>query len=298
MFAIAAALVLFVSCDKVDPPYKQASGGNQNNSDTIFRKILIEDYTGFRCGTCPPAAVTLYSTLVPLYGEELISIGVHASPGSTFTNTTPPASYPAGAPVGSFGTDFRTPVGEIWLTDFNVTANPNGMVSRIDYPTSAQVKLPGAWATAAQSIYHQPAKFKIEIINAYDSTSGNLNCNVKVKVLQAVSGAYNLTVVLTEDSVVDWQVWYPPHVPQNIPDYVHRHVLRGAITTDPLGDQIFTGSAAVDDSVTSPFTLNLLNITAINPVNPALNIDQCHIVAFVSDAATREIFQVEREKVR
>ena len=118
------------------------------------------------------------------------------------------------------------------------------------------------------------------------------------KLLQAVSGTYNLTVVLTEDSVIDWQVWYPPHVPQNVPDYVHRHVLRGAITNDPLGEQIFTGSAAVNDSVISPYTLNLLNISSINPVNPTLNIDHCSIIAFVSDSTSREIFQVEEKKVQ
>ena len=167
---LLAVVVLLSACDKVDPPYTQTSGGNPNTSDTVFRKILIEDYTGFRCGNCPAAATTIYTTLAPIYGDELISIGVHASPNNTFTNTTPPASLPAGAPAGSFATDFRTPVGEAWLTAFSVGANPNGMVSRLDYPTNEQVKLPTAWGAAAQSIYHQPAKFKIEITNQYDTT--------------------------------------------------------------------------------------------------------------------------------
>jgi hypothetical protein len=296
LLSVAAVLVLFSSCDYVDPPYTETANGNPNTSDTVFRKILIEDYTGFRCGNCPAAAQTIYNTLHPLYGEELISIGVHASPSSTFTNTTPPASLPSGAPSGSFSTDFRTPAGEAWLAFFNVSANPNGMVSRLDYPTNGHVKLPGAWATAAQSIYHQPAKFKIEITNQYDSTSGNLDCDVKVKVLQAVSGNYNLSVVLTEDSIINWQVWYS-HTPQNEPNYMHRHVLRGSIN-GTFGDQVFTGSAAVDDSTSNTYSVNLNNITPINPVNPVLNIDHCHIVAFVFDNTTKEIWQVEEEKVR
>lgn len=297
LFAVAAALVVLPSCDKVDPPYTQTQGGNPNTSDSIFRKILIEDYTGFRCGNCPAAAQTLYSTLLPLYGEELISIGVHASPNHTFTNTTPPASLPAGAPAGSFSTDFRTPAGEAWLAYFNVSANPNGMVSRLEYPSSTHVKIPSAWGSAAQSVYHQPAKFKIEITNQYNSTSGNLNCDVKVKVLEAVSGTYNLTIVLTEDSVIDWQVWYS-HTPQNEPNYVHRHVMRGALN-GTFGDQIFTGSAAVDDSTTNTYSVNLLSLPAsVNPVNPTLNIDHCHIVAFVFDNTTKEIWQAEEEKVQ
>src|SRR5258705_4328893 len=91
LFTIVAALVLFSSCDKVDPPYTQTNSvGGPNTSDTVFRKILIEDYTGFKCGNCPAAAAVLYGQLRPLYGEELISIGVHASPGNTFTEPSPP----------------------------------------------------------------------------------------------------------------------------------------------------------------------------------------------------------------
>lgn len=302
----------FLSCDKVDPPYTTLTSSNNNpgnpndtsntdttdtsGSDSTFRKILIEDYTGFRCGNCPAAAITLYNSLVPLYGNELISMGVHSSLTHTYTNTTPPASYPSGAPVGSFGTDFRTNAGEAWRSYFSVDANPNGMVSRLGYPSSSHVKLPGAWGAAAQSIYHQLAKFKIVITNQYDSASGGLNCSVKVKVLEAVSGTYNLTVVLTEDNVVDWQVWYS-HTPQNVPDYVHRHVLRGGIS-NPFGDQVFTGSAAVNDSVTNPYSINLLNLTAFNGSPITLNIDQCHVVAFVYDATTKEIWQAEEKKVQ
>src|SRR5712671_2275101 len=169
LFTIAAVLVLFSSCDKIDPPYKQTnSGGGPNTSDTVFRKILIEDYTGFKCGNCPSGASILYTQLKPFYGEELISMGVHASPGNTFTEPSPPASLPPNAPAGSYSHDYRTPAGESWLTAFSVGANPNGMVSRLDYPTNGQVKLPSAWGTAAQSIYHQPAKFKIEITNQYN----------------------------------------------------------------------------------------------------------------------------------
>jgi hypothetical protein len=298
LLTVSAAVVLFSSCDRVDPPFRQTSGGgNPNTSDTVFRKILIEDYTGFKCGTCPPAAVILYDQLKPLYGEELVTIGVHASSGNNFTEPSPPASLPPNAPSGSYSTDFRTATGEAWLAFFNVGANPNGMVSRLDYLTSGQVKLPGAWGTAAQSIYHQPAKFKIEITNLYNTSTGALNSDVKVKVLQAVSGTYNLSVVLTEDSIIDWQVWYPPHSPVNVPDYVHRHVLRSAINGN-FGDQVFTGSAAVNDSTVNSYSMNLLNMTAVNGSTIVPNIAHCHVVAFVFDATTKEIWQVEEEAVQ
>src|SRR5204862_7030097 len=96
----------------------------------ITRKILIEDYTGFKCGNCPAGASILYNQLKPIYGNDLITIAVHASPSNTFTEPSPPASLPPNAPAGSYSTDFRTPAGEAWLAFFNVSANRNGMVSR------------------------------------------------------------------------------------------------------------------------------------------------------------------------
>lgn len=289
--AVVLVQALFLSCDKIERPHLQTSGGTVNTSDTIFRKILLEEFTGFRCGTCPPAAVTLYGSLVPLYSEDLITIGVHASPLGNFTNP----GTPANAPAGSFLTDYRTPVGEAWLAFFNIYANPLGLVNRIGFPTNNHIMLSGAWGSAVQSMYHQPAKFKIEIVNQYESASGNLTCDVKVKVLQDVSGIYHLSVVLTEDSIIDWQLRYPG--PEYIPDYVHRHVLRGSLN-GTFGDEVFTGSAAVNDSTSKVYAINLNNISAINPVNPAVNVDHCHIVAFVFDNTTKEIWQVEEEKVK
>src|SRR4051812_45447964 len=92
LFTVAAALVLFSSCNKIDPPFKQTVGGPASSG--ITRKILIEDYTGFKCGNCPAGASILYNQLKPIYGNDLITIAVHASPSNTFTEPSPPASLP------------------------------------------------------------------------------------------------------------------------------------------------------------------------------------------------------------
>src|SRR5688572_17264194 len=97
LFTVIAAVVLFSSCDDVDPPYTQTVSGPTSSGTT--RKILIEDYTGFKCGNCPAAATTIYNTLLPVFGQDLITIGVHASPSNTFTEPSPPASLPPNAPV-------------------------------------------------------------------------------------------------------------------------------------------------------------------------------------------------------
>jgi outer membrane protein Omp28 len=322
-FAILS-LIFYSSCDRVDPPYTQGTNtgpdttGNGNpdslahvqdslcsfgsSSPHTYRKVLIEDYTGHLCGNCPYAAGVLYNTLKPLYGDTLISIGVHASAGQTFTETCPPYSYPPGASAPAYSDDFRTVAGEAWLAFFGVSSNPKGMVSRLDYPTSTHVKSPTAWGSATASIIGEPAKVGIQILNTYDSTSGNLSTCIKSTFLSSLNGTYNLSVLLTEDSIKGWQENYAlpnnPPLYYNDSAYTHRHVLRGAINST-WGVQLKSGTVAVGDSVRKTYTVNLLNLPAsMNTTHPSLNINRCSVVAFVYDYTTKEILQVEEQKVR
>src|SRR5438094_833469 len=119
-------LGILSSCDKIERPYRQSY--QVSCADTNARKILIEDYTGHFCGNCPLAAAELYNHLEPLYGECLISIGVHASAAGTFTAPSPPHAYPDpyASAHAAYSEDFRTPAGEEWYSFFNFTGNPQG----------------------------------------------------------------------------------------------------------------------------------------------------------------------------
>src|SRR5687768_4725486 len=67
------------SCDKVKDPYSTTLDGGGDTTATVVkvRKVLLEEYTGHRCGNCPPAAVTA-QTLKSTYGERLVVMTVHA----------------------------------------------------------------------------------------------------------------------------------------------------------------------------------------------------------------------------
>jgi hypothetical protein len=318
-FAIAiVALFFYSSCDRVDPPYTEGQDTSVNrdslahvqdslctfgsSSPHTYRKVLIEDYTGHLCGNCPYAAGVIYNTLKPLYGDTLISIGVHASASQTFTETCPPHAYPPGAFAPGYSVDFRTVAGEAWLNFFGVSSNPKGMVSRLDYPTNAHVKSPTAWGSATAAIIGQPANVGIQILNTYDSASGNLSTCIKTTFLSSLSGTYNLSVLLTEDSIKAWQENYSipnnPPLYQNDSAYIHRHVLRGAIN-NTWGVQIASGTVTAGDTVRNTYSINLLNLpSTMNTTQPVLNISRCSIVAFVYDYTTKEILQVEEAKVQ
>lgn len=308
---IALVAMTVFSCDKIEAPYTEDTGisaGDTNcpfptDATPVYRKILLEDYTGHLCGNCPDAAAELYNVVKPLYGDTLIVLAVHAGP-LNFTGTCPADnSYPPSPntlPTDAYSKDYRTPSGNTWFTDFNVSNNPKGLVSRIGTPPT--VVAWQNWGTAIQSATGTPAKMKLQILNTYNSSTGELNTCVKTTFLSDTSGAtYNLSVVLAEDSIVDWQRHYSgthPTYGTNLPNYVHQHVMRGTLNT-VYGEEIKSGTIATGDTVVKSYKVNLLSLpAAINPINPTLNVDNCHVIAFVFDANTKEILQVEEAEVQ
>jgi hypothetical protein len=307
--ALAVSFLIF-SCDEVDPPYTVQNTGNNAVNDSscafiangyaTYRKVLIEDYTGHLCGNCPFAAGVINNTLHPLYGDTVIAVGVHASPGNQFTETCPPATYPQGAFAPAYSEDFRTVAGQAWLSFFSVSSNPKGMVSRLGYPAT-HVKSPTAWATATATIAGDPADVGIQIINTYNSTYGELKVCVKTTYLSALTGTYYLSVLLVEDSIHAWQEDYTlPNTPPlyyNDTNYIHRHVMRGAINSD-FGVQLNTAPVAAGDTARNSYLINLNSLpSTINTTNPVLNASRCSVVAFVYDNATKEILQAEEAEV-
>ena len=57
--AIFVFMAFITSCDIIDEPYREKT--TQDTTKTVKRKILLEEFTGFRCKNCPHAAETIHS---------------------------------------------------------------------------------------------------------------------------------------------------------------------------------------------------------------------------------------------
>jgi thiol-disulfide isomerase/thioredoxin len=276
--------IYFVSCDFVqdaNPPVSP-SGGNNNNPSVIYRKVLVEDYTGHKCGNCPKAADTL-TYIESKYPGQIVPVAVHAG-FYALTN----AAYP---------TDFQTAVGNTYDNTFGNSAagNPNGLVNRAGFTAGSTVFIKNypTWEGAIAQMLNQPASFQIKIKNNFNTSNNQLSTDVMVRSLAVNSGTYKLVVLLTEDSIIaeqlDYRVPVPPAPSQKITNYEFNHVLRSAIN-NTWGDAVFTGGAALNDSVVKSFP----NIPISSSYRPA----KCHVVAFIYDADAAsptyyEVFQVE-----
>jgi hypothetical protein len=267
--------VSFCSCDYVDVPQPSNTGSNTTTiAGTTVKKILIEDYTGHTCVFCPTATDVL-EQIRELYGEKIVSIGIHAGP----------FAQPIG---GNFTYDFRTPVGNEYDGSFGASAAglPRGLINRRDYSTS-HLKDYNEWASIVAGIISDVPDVSIKITNTYTSADDSLKVNIESKFLNAINGDYKLVVLMTEDSIIKPQR-DTRQTPETVLNYIHRHVLRDAINSS-WGDQIVTTQANANDIVASHYAYKLQS---------EWEEKHCAVVAFIYNSSTYEIIQTEEKKIQ
>lgn len=279
----ASAALIYQSCDYVSNAVPATATSSTGSSAIIYRKVLIEDYTGHKCGNCPAAARELRK-LDSIYAGKVVPMAVHAG---FYANVTPASNPP-------YPTDLKSSAGTEYDNFFgnSLAGNPNGLVNRLGYGTASFIRQWSDWGTVAYSMMSMPADFKITITNTYNSATNQVTSVITTKAINAKTGTYNLVVALTEDSIIGEQVDYSlPAAEQYMTDYEFNHVLRGTLTPS-WGDQIVSASINAGDSV----------VKTISNYQLAANWkwQKCHIVAYLYDAATGsptqyEILQVEQE---
>ncbi len=299
--AIAVLSLTIFACDKIDGPRLEennsgfAIGDNLiivdgdslvfgPDSSTAIQRVLIEEFTGHLCGTCPPAGKMLNDSLRTLFGELLVVISVHAG---NFAEVCPSAlDCPSAAPAGSFETDFRCGVSNAQYTQFGITANPLGMVDRVGYPTSHK-KTYLSWKNFATTELGVAPTIKLRSEVLYDATARIVKAAVRTEMLASYTGNLKVQMEIVEDSIVDWQQWYN-HTPQYVPDYVHHDVLRASMNGN-------TGDSLIADATIPAGKIFLNGYFSTLATN--WNADRCKVVCFVYDADTQKVIQVIEEKI-
>lgn len=293
IFAITTGLFLFSSCDKIDAPYVIPAPPQDTAACPVpefpvmtahYKRAFLEDYTGHNCPNCPRAALTARD-LKTLYEDSLVVITVHAG---FFAKPS------TGDPLWAY--DFKTAAGTEWDNYFKVGAvgNPNGMVSRKGFTENKQVLAPALWANAVKATVAEAPLMDLQLITEYNATEDKLCIHTKTTFLQTVTDrSLNLLVVMTEDSIVQPQKNSEAAVGQTpqIMDYVHMHVLRGAVNGS-WGTPVLLKTETSSDPVVKTFPTHFtgFNVNTMIPKN-------CRVVAFVYDVDTKEVLQVAEASV-
>ncbi len=268
------SISLLFACDIVNKPYIEQNGNcGHDNLSVPIKKVLIEDYTGHKCGNCPQAHEKLQE-LINNYCDHIVPVSIHVG-------------YFASPSEGNYSTDFRTKTGNA-LNDYfgnDMAGLPNGMVNRTKYNGSVILSADSWGAALAEQLKTKPL-LDVNIHNSYDKSTRKVSSKIDIEFLSDMNKKLMLNVWVIEDSIIDYQKDYN-NTPVDIPDYVHRHVLRAAITPT-WGENVLNGHAQINQIIEKNFSFNL---------DSSINENHCHIVAFVSDEKDKTILQADDEKI-
>ncbi|MBP5400522.1 MAG: Omp28 family outer membrane lipoprotein [Bacteroidales bacterium] len=271
ILTIVVVAVIISSCDKVEGPYLQYDESVETtvefpelDKNAVYKKILVEEFTGHRCTNCPDGHRTL-ATLSNLYGDTLVSVCIHAG---TFA-----------MPTGSFPADFRTQEGTELFNDFNIGATPRALFNQSLYNGTYGVEMAN-WGQAIEHFKQDPAIAAIQIINEY--AAGILTVNTRTTFLTGHEDPVKLALYVIEDGIISPQI----DGSTTVEEYEHSHVLRGSLN-GTYGTFISdNGNVVADTGYTKSYQLAC--------ADKPWNISRCSVVAILMDATTKEVLQVEK----
>ncbi|MCX6277202.1 MAG: Omp28-related outer membrane protein [Bacteroidetes bacterium] len=277
--------LLLCSCTKIDEPYSTVK---PVIIDTTTRSVLLEDYTGHICVNCAPGA-TMANTLQDLYHGQVYVIAVHAGfyamPQTDTTQNEIKKYYPY--LIG----DYRCPTGNDWnnYADFKIEQNPSGMVNRRLWKGNPSF-IPSEWYSAIQVAVVLPKVAIMSMNNLYNAQTKSLTSNVYVKFLVSYTGPVSLTVCMIEDSIYGGQLNnIKPDSTPIIKNFRFMHVLRGSlISGESFGSQI-ANNPIPSDYVAKSYPFDFSDKSWIPK--------HCSVIAFISDANTKEVLHVIKSPV-
>lgn len=270
LLSVLPVLALLSGCDIVEGPKVDPNGFTGSNN-----KVLVEDFTGHMCGNCPRAHEQA-SALLDTYGDNLVVVAVHAG---SFARVVPSLGY---------AYDFNTTLGAALEQEYQAdnAGLPKGMINRRQWNGSYLTNF-SDWGSFASSVLTEDPKLEIKIAPNYESGSRLLEVDVDMDYFTAGDANHYVVALITEDSIIAKQSDYSLST-GHVDDYVHNHVLRTVITPGNYGVPVKGNSIFAGEKITKSFSLTL-------PQD--FRAEKCHVVAYVLDNVTHEIYQVEESSL-
>ncbi|MFN0275150.1 MAG: Omp28-related outer membrane protein, partial [Chitinophagales bacterium] len=216
-FLSAAIISVSTSCSEVGPfidftPVDETLIDTTYTTDSIFtaqsKVVLLEDFTGQLCPNCP-AAHDIINEIVAEHGDAVAAIAMY----NYFADISEDLEF-----VTDQAIDLGTYLGPVigW---------PTGAVDRKNFGSGILV-LKDLYASHvdAQMLVSPPCN--VSISTTYDDAINKLNILVGVKYLSDVTTINHLSVAICENNIIALQV----DATEEIPDYIHNHVLRTMLT--------------------------------------------------------------------
>lgn len=308
-YILGLILIIFSAlnsaCDKVDNPYSSSYNieldtmlypGNwsdyianewpqfSTNTNTN-RNILIEDFTGHLCVFCPAAADEAHS-LHEANPSRVFTVSIHSGP--TGMGDFQVVSLP------NYPTDFTNAQGlemgaYFGINDGGFIGNPRGTVNRFNNGYIFQS--PAQWSSmTSDQITQNNLRVNIQsALNYYPQTKGAF-LHVEVEKLdQSLTNELGIVSYLIEDSLVGDQKMSDN---SHNASYVHRDIHRAN-----LGGQAFGRTLTNDLLDNGKYYVNY-SFVVPNQLDGNYNAENMHVLIYVYDRITWEIYHVIKQKIK
>lgn len=259
--AVTIALTVSAPNGVADPDASDNSGSLSlsvyDPATVAERTTLLDHFTTAVCPNCPSAHTRLGAVMENIDANRVAWVAHHVGYG---TDNMTLAEDAANTGVMGFynGTSTFAPAMLLDRDTENVPGEYNGMVGGI---TTNAATLQNQFSNAIS----KPAFVTVGLENiTYDASTRQVNFDVNGMFKSSLTGTINLTVYITEDSIMGTQSGATGN-------YRHDHVLRGVVTSY-WGDALTSTNA--NDTYSKHYTYTL----------PATwNYKKCRLIAFVNN---------------
>jgi hypothetical protein len=303
LYSAAAFMLFAASCKETLQPIVVDSSSKDTfltYTETVenaeARRIYVEELTGVTCVNCPAGAEELHELSTVDYKDQLSIIAFHA--GTSFT-----------APMGENKYDFRTTDGnQIWQNVWGPgDAKPCTVIDRIKELSTINNDVnriynngKGTWKPAIEKdkTLYPTTPVNIYLTSAFNSEKSTYDIIVKVKYTSPVATAHALHVLLSQDGIVDAQLFPGEHNIEE--DYVFNHVFRKALTNPVTGKIILPDMATKNAGLVYEYRTSI-TIDPNDAIQKYWDASQMHVTAFVAvadNSADKHVMQVKDTKLK
>ncbi len=241
------------------------------------RRVLVEEATGVKCSNCPDGTRTLVSLQgnYAIKGRELIVVSIHAA--------------------GPFSVPYASSLENYWNADAQGVVDyigslegfPSASINRklLTGEPSCFINPNSRWEGVINAEFAKDYGLDIFLAHDYDSITRQLSIYADIVPDQTLTGENRITVLITQDSIVDVQ--NDNDVIK--PNYIHRHVLRDVLTNvggDVIAEPLVTGAIVHKEfSVVLPAKWNEKHCSVVayvhhggNPDKEVLQAAEKHVI--------------------
>ena len=308
----AITALIFTSCDKVENAYPEGSGTGTSTLDwglypdgdsahyaqnhwpvwtdntNTLRNVLFEDFTGHQCTNCPASTANMES-LIATNPERMFAAAIHSGPNGLTSFQVTSGEFPT-IMYNDASFEIGTYFGSLSGSAFQ--GNPAFCVNRVKANDQFTSNAGSAITNKANTCLASVLQVNIQAATNYFPSTRGLFLHTEVDVIDNnITSDLGLVVYLIEDSLIGPQKgasnasFDTDGVVDGVNhDYVHRDIMRGCIDGKTFGRTLGAGDLNTGNGK------YYVNYSYHLP--DQYNVDNMHLLIYVYDKETMEIYQV------